>query len=349
MMASSLGRSATKVAPHVSMIFVQVISASYIVMSKVILVQGISSTVFLVYQFILATVCMAVPAFVFERNGPPLSKSVLGWIFLLALIGITLTQNLLAACLYYISSTVEAAVLNMIPAFTYIISISSREEKLEINTLWGKGKLFGTLLSVSGALSIMLWKGPAVHLTTTSSLLTTTSLGESVLGLVMLVVGVLGLSTWILLLRPVMKRYPAELSMTAIMFFFATLQTAAVAAITSRKASQWRLKWDLELLNIFFGAIFNSGLSNLLITWCASRKGPIFVASFPPLGLVFTTILEIVCLGDTLRISSVVGSIMIVVGLYIYLWSKVKEEATYLMIDGDDDDITTLLISNHSS
>ncbi|KAJ8627863.1 hypothetical protein MRB53_021170 [Persea americana] len=76
------------------------------------------------------------------------------------------------------------------------------------------------------------------------------------------------------------------------MFSFAALQTSVLAAATSHEASQWQLKWDLELVNIIFGAVFNCGLANLFMTWCASVKGPIFVASFPPLGLVFTTIFE---------------------------------------------------------
>ncbi|XP_058094098.1 WAT1-related protein At3g18200-like isoform X2 [Magnolia sinica] len=239
--------SATKIATYGSMVFVQIITSTYVVMSKVILIQGTSSTVFLVYQFMLATIVMGALALILERkNRPPLKIPILCWIFLLALVGITLTQNLLSACLYYISSTIEAAVLNMIPVFTYIISIISREEKLEINTLWGKGKVFGTLVSVTGALTLILWHGSAV-------VLLTSNLGEWVLGLAMVVAGVLAFSTWIILLRPISMRYPAELSMTALMFFFATLQTMVVAAITSHKASKWSLKWDLELLNIVFG------------------------------------------------------------------------------------------------
>ncbi|XP_058094110.1 WAT1-related protein At4g15540-like isoform X3 [Magnolia sinica] len=218
---SALVGSAERLAPHASMIFVQLSSAAYVVVSRVILTQGISSTVFLVYQFALATIFMAALAFIFER--------------------LTLSQNLLSACLYYISSTLEAAVVNLNPVFTFILSIMSMQENLGINTWWGKGKIFGTLLSVSGASTLMFWKD------STESLLGTTSLTEWVFGLVMVVLGVLALSTWILLL-----------------------------------------------------ALFYCGLSNLFTTWCPGVKGPIFVASFAPFGLVLTTILEIIFLGDTL-------------------------------------------------
>ncbi|KAJ8615823.1 hypothetical protein MRB53_035195 [Persea americana] len=313
-------RDARKLAPHGSMIIVQLSTATYIILSNVILTRGISSIVFLLYQFTLATIFTAALAFIFERKDrPPITKTVLCWTFSLALIGVTVSQNLLSASLYYISSSIEAAVLNMIPVFTYILTIVSRQEKFGINTNWGRGKLIGTLISVSGALTLMLWQSSAISLLTTS-------LTDWVLGLVMVVVGVLTLSIWILLLKPATIRYPAECSMNALMFLFASLQTSVLAAAASHEASQWQLKWDLELVNIVFGAVFYCGLANLFITWCAGMKGPIFVASFPPLGLVFTTIFETVFLGEALHVGSIVGSIMIVVGLYIYLWSKAKEE-----------------------
>ncbi|XP_010268214.1 PREDICTED: WAT1-related protein At3g30340-like isoform X2 [Nelumbo nucifera] len=314
MVASSLKNGATKIAPHAAMILVQLIAASYIVLSKVILVDGISSSVYLVYQFILATIFMAVLAFFLER--------------------ITIPQNLVVGCLYFISSTIEASVFNLVPVFTYILSVISRQEALELNTWWGRGKIFGTLLSVSGALTLMLWRGSSV------SLLTST-LGDWLLGLFMVLFGILSYSAWILMLRPMMEIYPAEFSLTAIMFFFGTLQTSVVAAILSREASDWKLKWDLELLSIVFGGVLNSGLAYLLLTWGASIKGPIFVAAFTPLTFVFAAIME-TTLGSTLYLGSIVGSIVIVLGLYIYLWSKSKEEA-HSSMEGDDCITSSLL------
>lgn len=121
------------------------------------------------------------------------------------------------------------------------------------------------------------------------------------------------------------------------MFFFATLQTSIIAAILSHKASKWQLKWDLELLNIFIGVstsrltiwssslehfnisliainsphtkiaqtclvqgALNSGLANFFLAICARLKGPVFVSSFSPLGLLFATILESIFLGHQL-------------------------------------------------
>ncbi|XP_068664644.1 WAT1-related protein At3g18200-like [Aristolochia californica] len=322
---SSLLRNATKIAPHASLIFGQVITASYIILSKVILVKGISSTVFLIYQFILATLFMAALALIFERKKrPPLDKDILCWIFLLALVGVTLAQNMLAGALYFTSSTLESSVLNMIPAITFILSLISRQEQLDIHTWWGKGKILGTLISVSGALTLMLWRRSTDHL------MMSPSFRDRMIGLLMVIIGVISFSAWILMLEPVIRRYPAELTMTSLMFFFATLQTSVIAAISSHRATQWQLKWDLELLNIFIGGALNSGLANFFVAWCAGLKGPVFVASFSPLGLLFTTVLDTIFLGHSIETGSVLGSAMIVLGLYMFLYSKAKEEAKQL-------------------
>ncbi|KAK9159721.1 hypothetical protein Syun_006062 [Stephania yunnanensis] len=135
MVISTLWRGAKEAAPHASMIAYQIIASAYIVLSQVILVQGISSPILLFYQFILATISMTILAFIFERNNrPPLTKHILCYIFLMALLGITFVQNMMMACLYFINGTVEAAVLNMIPIFTYILSVISRQEKAMLST-----------------------------------------------------------------------------------------------------------------------------------------------------------------------------------------------------------------------
>ncbi|XP_019054607.1 PREDICTED: WAT1-related protein At5g07050-like isoform X2 [Nelumbo nucifera] len=274
MLTSSLKNCATKIGPHAIMIFVQLIAAGYIVLSKVIVVDGISSSVYLVYQFILATVFMAVLAFFLERRTrPPFTKSIAMWIFLLAFAGITIPQNLLVGCLNFISSTIEASVFNLVPVFTYILSVISRQEALELNRWWGRGKIFGTLLSVSGALTLMLWRGSSVSFLTSA-------LGNWLLGFFMAVFGILSYSAWISMLRPILEIYPAEFSLTAIMFFFGTLQTSVVASILSREASDWKLKWDLELLSIVFGCYWinrdSSGALHIFMVKIKRRSAQLY-------------------------------------------------------------------------
>lgn len=100
---------------------------------------------------------------------------------------------MLAGALYFTSTTIESSVLNMIPAITYILSLMTGQEKLEIHTSWGKGKIFGTLFAVSGALTLMLWHDSGAQVVSTS-------MENWLVGLVMVVVGVVSFSAWILML-----------------------------------------------------------------------------------------------------------------------------------------------------
>ncbi|XXG89256.1 hypothetical protein AAC387_Pa12g1304 [Persea americana] len=185
----------------------------------------------------------------------------------------------------------------------------------------GIGKLSGTLFSVSGAFTMIFWHRKAIKTVVAGSS------GNWVVGYILATLGILSLSSWLVLQGPMSRRYPAELSMTTMMYFFGTLQTCFLVAFVKINAYEWKLKWDLELLNIFFGGVVNSGIGIFIFSWCARVKGPLFVAVFAPLTLLFTAIVEVLFLGSTLTVGSIVGSLMIVGGLYVFLWSKYKEES----------------------
>ncbi|KAK9141312.1 hypothetical protein Scep_010993 [Stephania cephalantha] len=236
-------------------------------------------------------------------------------------ITVTLFMNLYTASLNYISSTSQSAMINLLPAFTYVLSIASRQEQAELNQLRGVGKLLGTIASVSGAFTLIL-----CHRKSVTSMIFASDFTQDIVGYAMIVFGTLSFSAWIVLQKPMMERYPAGLSITAIMYLFGTLQTCLIAIFTSHEASKWKLNWDLELLNIVTGGILNGGVAMFIFTWCAKKRGPLFVAVFSPLNLLFTAVIEMVILGTTMNFGGMLGSVMIVGGLYMFLWSKAKEE-----------------------
>ncbi|XXG89257.1 hypothetical protein AAC387_Pa12g1305 [Persea americana] len=332
---------AKKIAPYAYMILAQIIAASYAILSKIVFTQGTNTIVFNIYQFTAATIFMGPLAFFIERKTrPPLSLSILCWMFLIALLGATLFQNLFSASLNYVSSTTQSAILNLFSAFTYLLSIASRQEAPELYHLRGIGKLSGTLLSVSGAFTLIFWHGKAIKTVVAGSS------GHWIIGYTMATLGVLSLSSWLVLQGPMSRRYPAELSRTTMMYFFGTLQTCLLVAFVKINASEWKLKWDFELLNIVFGGVVNSGIGIFIFSWCSRVEGPLFVAVFAPLTLLFTAIVEVLFLGGTFTVGSIVGSSMIVGGLYVYLWSKYKEESDNL--EDPDCEISSLLLLNEN-
>ncbi|KAK9138837.1 hypothetical protein Sjap_009431 [Stephania japonica] len=320
-LSDCLKRNADTMAPFLLMFLAEIIAAINSVVSKVVFTSGTDPIVFNVYQFIVSLLFLAPFAFFLERKSrPPLTFSILCWLFLQALLGATLFMNLYAASLNYISSTSQSAMINLFPAFTYVLSVASRQEQAELNQLRGIGKLLGTIVSVSGAFTLILCRRKSV-----TSMIFASDFSQDV-GYAMIVFGTLSFSAWIVLQKPMMERYPAGLSITAIMYLFGTLQTCLIVVFTSYEASKWKLNWDLELLNIVIGGILNGGVAMFIFTWCAKKRGPLFVAVFSPLNLLLTAVIEMVILGTTMNFGGLFGAVMIVGGLYLFLWSKSKEE-----------------------
>jgi hypothetical protein len=72
------------------------------------------------------------------------------------------------------------------------------------------------------------------------------------LGCVYLMGHCLSWSGWLVLQAPVLKRYPARLSVTSYTCFFGLLQFLAVAAVVERDAAAWTLTSGSELLTILY-------------------------------------------------------------------------------------------------
>jgi hypothetical protein len=68
-----------------------------------------------------------------------------------------------------------------------------RQENLKFWNIIGQAKIWGLLLSAAGALAVVLWKGPVVL---TSMLVNIKGTSDSVLGSVMIIVGLLASSFW---------------------------------------------------------------------------------------------------------------------------------------------------------
>ncbi|XP_027921867.1 WAT1-related protein At1g25270-like isoform X2 [Vigna unguiculata] len=72
--------------------------------------------------------------------------------------------------------------------------------------------------------------------------------------------------------------------------------------------------------------IVASGLVVIAIAWCVKMRGPMFVSVFNPLMLLLVAVADSLMLGENLYVGSVIGGVLIVCGLYMFLWGKSKEE-----------------------
>uniref|UniRef100_A0A1U7WIQ5 WAT1-related protein n=1 Tax=Nicotiana sylvestris TaxID=4096 RepID=A0A1U7WIQ5_NICSY len=123
--------------------------------------------------------------------------------------------------------------------------------------------------------------------------------------------------------------YPYQYSSTAIMSLFGAFQSTILSFIISRNISKWILKGGLEILSVIFCGIVGSGLCYVVMSWCVKQKGAVFTSAFSPLIQIFAVIFDISILHAQIHLGSILGSIVVIIGLYYLLWDKSKEAEIY--------------------
>ncbi|KAG9449012.1 hypothetical protein H6P81_008977 [Aristolochia fimbriata] len=324
---------------YLAMLSLQFCFAGFHIVSRTALNMGVSKVVFPVYRNIIALLLLSPFAYFLEKKKrPPLTFGLLVQLFFLALCGITANQGFYLLGLYYASPTFASAIQNSVPAITFAMAAALRLEQVNILKRDGVAKVLGTITSVGGATIITLYKGPPLlHYQATQPLgspdeeaaffSTSTKMGHWTLGCLYLLGNCFAWSAWLVLQGPVLRKYPARLSLTSITCFFGVIQFLAIAAFVERETDHWKIQSGGELLIILYAGIVASGISFSLQTWCIDKGGPLFVAVFQPVQTVLVAIMASLILGDQLYSGGMIGAILIMMGLYAVLWGKSKEKS----------------------
>ncbi|CAN0841561.1 WAT1-related protein At4g28040 [Linum grandiflorum] len=126
---------------------------------------GMSPHVFVVYRQAIATLIMLPLAFFSNRRNPTgvsLTLKSFSWILAASLFGymVTANQNAYFQGINLASSTAATAIINLIPAFTFVFAAILGMEKVNIRSSRSGAKIFGTVICVVGAMAMALTKGP---------------------------------------------------------------------------------------------------------------------------------------------------------------------------------------------
>ncbi|XP_059656020.1 WAT1-related protein At3g28050-like [Cornus florida] len=302
-------------------------------LTKAAMSRGMSNFVFVVYSNALAS-CFLLPAtFIFHRfrPWPQLTFSIICRIFLLSLLGFSV-QTCVYIGIRYSSPTLASAMIDLTPAFTFILAIITRMEKLNLKAQSSQAKSIGTIISITGAFIVTFYKGqPIIFFRSASDLLhrpVLSSQSNWIAGGFLLAVASFFLALLYVVQTWIIRDYPSELMVTLIACAFVTIQSTIVALIAEREPSAWELRLDIELLTICYAAIAVVALRSVCHSWALRKKGPVFVTMFKPLGMVIAIVMGVTFLGDTLHIGSVIGATVIAVGFYSVMWGKAREEKT---------------------
>ncbi|XP_030540137.1 WAT1-related protein At3g30340-like [Rhodamnia argentea] len=333
----AIGSSCDEWKPFFVMLAIDFAFAVVNILLKKVLEEGIDHLVLVTYRLAISAIFLSPIGYFLERSTrPKLTIRILCSLFFSAIVGASLTQFFFLLGIQYTSATFSCAFINIVPVLTFIMALPFRIEMVDMKSSSGRAKIGGTLVCIGGALMLTLYRGRPLfnsshsqavismhdHATKLSSAKRTQNW---TIGLICLFLGTLLWSLWFLLQSKIGKRYPCQYSSTAIMSFFGAIQSATLSFSTSRSLSIFVLKGRTEVFAVIFAGMVGSGLCFVGMSWCVKKRGPVFTASFSPLVQIMAAMFDIPILHEQLYIGSLLGSVIVIIGLYILLWGKNKE------------------------
>ncbi|KAI9121847.1 hypothetical protein K1719_007237 [Acacia pycnantha] len=323
--------------PTILMVVVQLFYVWVNSLYKLVVIDGMSLRIVIVYRFVFAFAFMAPLAFIFERKKrPKMTWTILFQGLLCGLFGGTLAQTLFLEMLALTTVTFASAMSNLIPATTFVLALFFRLEKLNWKAAAGKAKIIGTLIGIGGAMLLTFYRG--VRIPTASFHVSLfhphnshvayshpTSDGNTLLGALCGLGFISSFSLWLIIQSKMSERYPYYYSSTTLMNLVASVTSIGFALCTERDWSQWKLGWNIRLLTVASAGLGSAGLNVVMIAWCVRQAGPLFVSAFGPLQLLILAFVGSFFMDEMLHLGSIIGGVLIVCGLYMVLWGKGKE------------------------
>ncbi|XP_030543972.1 WAT1-related protein At4g08300-like isoform X1 [Rhodamnia argentea] len=319
-----------KFKPHLLMALAQIGYTFLYFITEASFNHGMNPHVYITYRHIVAGLVMLPFAYFLERKiRPQLTLYLFVEIFILSLLGVGLTLNMYFASLRYTSPTFLASMVNTIASLTFVIAIVLRLEVLDLRNPRGMAKALGTLVSLAGVMMMTLYKGPIVrnlghpliHIGGN------TSVREDWLkGSILTVGSCITWSIWYIMQAYTLKRYPAQLSLTTWMSFVGGAQSAVFTVIVEHKRAAWTIGLNIDFWSTIYGGVVCSGLIIFIQLWCTQEKGPVFVTMFNPLSTILVAVLAYFVLGEKLYMGSIIGGVIVIIGLYLLLWGKDEDQ-----------------------
>ncbi|CAN8308806.1 unnamed protein product [Cochlearia groenlandica] len=318
-----------KWAPMIMITVMNIFAGLVNALIKKVLDGGINHMVIATYRLGISTIFLLPIAYFWERKTrPKLTISISCQLFFCALFGASLMQYFFLLGLSYTSATLGSAFFALMPALTFIMALIFGFEKLRMKTKVGYGVVLGTIISLAGALLLTMYQGIPLSNFHEKSTLTSNIHARHenwVKGCSLMFTGVLFFSSWMIIQAKVNVNYPCPYSSTVILSVFGTVQCGLLSLIKTRNLQDWILRDELTIVTIVIAGVVVQGMCTVGISWCIKQRGPVFTSAFSPIILMSATLFDFLVLDRMIYLGSVIGSVVVVIGLYIFLWSKSKQ------------------------
>ncbi|XP_058754182.1 WAT1-related protein At4g08290-like [Vicia villosa] len=327
--------------PYLLMVGLQFGMAGNYIFGKDFLNRGMSRFVFIVYRNAMAAVAVAPFAFLIERKSrPKMTLPVFLQILMLGFLEPVFNQSFTYLGMKYTSASFTSAIMNAVPSITFLLAVIVRLERVKCNDIRSQAKVIGTLVTFGGALVMAIYKGPSFNIfhseTTTQKQNGTQELSDNhqTSGALYILMGGVALSSFYILQSMTLKRYPAELSLATLICLVGGAQATAVALVAERHSNAWAIGWDYRLYAPLYTGIVSSGIAYYVQGVVMQSRGPVFATAFSPLCMIIVAALGSFILGENLYLGSIIGAVIIALGLYSVVWGKATDYSESSTIKG---------------
>ncbi|XP_057729924.1 WAT1-related protein At4g08290-like isoform X2 [Arachis stenosperma] len=285
----------SKAKPYLLMIGLQFGMAGNYIFGKDILNHGMNRFVFIVYRNAMAAAALAPFAFIFERKSRP-------------------------------KMTLAIFLRIMVLGFLEMEHVKLKEVRSE-------AKVIGTLVTFGGAVLMGIYKGHGFNLFHSRTQQHHGGGGDpssshnhhQIAGALYIFMGCVALSSFYILQSITLKKYPAELSLATLICVAGTGQATVVALVAEHHSQAWALGWDYRLYAPLYTGLVSSAIAYYVQGMVMKMRGPVFTTAFNPLCMIIVAALGSLFLGERLYLGSIIGSIIITMGLYLVVWGKAKD------------------------
>jgi len=239
-----------------------------------------------------AIVLMTLERILVRSKLPPIRD--LGLFAFFALIGVALNQSLYLTGLRLTTATDAILLIATIPAFTLLIAVLTKHERLQ------GMKVAGLAVSFAGVAVLVIGSGGG-H--------------GAIIGDVLVLVNSVSYSTYLVLSRPTLQRYDA-LTLIAWVFVFGTIEMALVA-LPQLASTQWNALPAAAWLGFAYALVFGTVLTYGLNAWALRHATASRVASFVYLQPLVGVLGAAWLLGERLSWRVALAGVLILAGVAV--------------------------------